>query len=76
MSGNITEGLFKRPASKAESKADSTNRAAREIISGEAAKREAKTARLREARMALEAAQPAPEEAPKRRRTKAPAAKA
>lgn len=49
------EGMFKAPRSKAESKADSTDSAARSIINAEVASREAKTAKLREARLAREA---------------------
>lgn len=52
----ITEAnLFKPKASKAESKADITNHAARAIIDDEAAKRAAKSARLRAARLENEA---------------------
>lgn len=48
-------GLFKSPRSKAETKADVTDNAARAITETEAAKRDAKTAKLREARLAREA---------------------
>jgi hypothetical protein len=50
--------LFKPKQSKAESKADTTNRTARGIIGAEAQKREAKTARLRQARLEKEAVEP------------------
>ena len=56
MSDGITEhNLFRPKASKAETKADVTNHAARAIIGAEAERREAKTARLRQARMEAEA---------------------
>lgn len=55
----IEEGRVQRKPSRAESKADITNRTARTILGAEALKREAKTARLREARLAQEAEQPA-----------------
>ena len=45
--------------SRAETKADVTDHAARSIISAEAERREAKTARLRQARLEQEAAQAA-----------------
>ncbi|BCH26446.1 hypothetical protein [Mesorhizobium sp. L-8-3] len=49
------QGLFKPNPSKAETKADITNHAARAITGDEAARREAKTARLRQARLEREA---------------------
>lgn len=56
MSDIITEhNLFKPRPSKAETKADITDRAARTIVGDEAARREAKTARLRQARLENEA---------------------
>ncbi len=58
--------LFKPKASKSEAKADVTTRAAQAIIDDEAAKRDAKTARLRQARIDAEA---------KADSTEAPAAK-
>lgn len=71
----ITEqSLFKPKASKAETKADTTTNAARTIIDAEAEKREAKTARLRQARLdqeALAAEQAAPAK-PKRAKAAAP----
>lgn len=57
MSRTIDENtLFKPKASKAETKADITNEAARAIIDDEASQREAKTAKLRQMRLAQEAA--------------------
>lgn len=68
MSGTITEhNLFKPRPSKAESKADITNHTARAIIGAEAERREAKTARLREARLEKEATRAAEPSSPKRR---------
>jgi len=56
MSDILTEhNLFKPRQSKAETKADITDRAARTIVGDEAARREAKTARLRQARLEIEA---------------------
>lgn len=49
------QSLFKPRASKAETKADITDHAARVIIGDEASRREAKTARLRQARLESEA---------------------
>jgi hypothetical protein len=50
------DNLFKPNQTKAESKADAVSRIARSMIDEEIAKRDAKTARLKEARLALEAA--------------------
>ncbi|MBI1620994.1 hypothetical protein [Aquamicrobium zhengzhouense] len=56
MTQPLTEhSLFKPQASKAQTKADLTDTAARAIIGEEAKLRDAKTARLREARLAREA---------------------
>lgn len=56
MTDIITEhNLFKPRPSKAETKADITDRTARTIVGDEAARREAKTARLRQARLETEA---------------------
>lgn len=55
------EAAFK--PNRQESKAQTTDAAARAIIDAEASKRDAKTAKLRAARLAMEAEQPA--EAPK-----------
>lgn len=68
--------LFKPKSSKAETKADVTSNAARAIIRDEAARREAKTARLRQERLDNETklaasppAKPDPKKAaPKRRK--------
>ena len=67
---NVKEGLFKPLRSKQESKADLTTRTARAMFDAESAARDAKTARLRQARMEKEARelaeQPAPAAKPKR----------
>lgn len=56
MSDITTEhNLFKPKPSRAETKADITDHAARTIIEAEAERREAKTARLRQARLKAEA---------------------
>jgi hypothetical protein len=47
--------MFKPKPTAIETKQDATTRAARQIIDGEAAKREQKTERLRLARLAMEA---------------------
>lgn len=49
------QNLFKPNQSKAETRADITDHAARTIIGDEAARREAKTAKLRQARLENEA---------------------
>ncbi|TCO72404.1 hypothetical protein [Rhodovulum euryhalinum] len=54
----VTKDTLFRPT-KQETKADTTNRTAREIIRSEAEARESKTATLRAARMEKEAAQAA-----------------
>jgi hypothetical protein len=51
----ISGGVFKPKPTTTEAKSDTTTRVARSIIEGEAAVREAKTARLRRARLAKEA---------------------
>ena len=62
MSRVITKDNPLRPtASKAETKADITDRTARIIIGAEAERREVNTARLRQARLEMEAAQAARE---------------
>src|SRR5690606_25506997 len=58
--------VFKPKPSKAETKADITDHAARTIISAEVERREAKTARLRQARLEQEAAQAPVAAAPSR----------
>ncbi len=61
--------VFKLKPSRQETKADTTTRAAREIIDSEASAREAKTQRLRAARLAIEAIdKPAP--AAKKKKTR------
>ena len=67
MTGITAQRNLSRPArSKAETKAEITDRTARAIIDAEAARREAKTEKLRRARLAREerdaAASPAAEE--------------
>ena len=62
-----------RPPSRLETRADATTLAARSIIQTEKRKQDAKTARLREARLAMEAGTPAPVVAVK---PKSPARKA
>ena len=73
MSGITTEhNLFKPKPSKAESKADITNNAARAIIGAEAERRDAKTARLRQARLENEATPATAPSPAKQRRAMAP----
>lgn len=55
MGNNIPNSLFKPKSSKADTRADLTDHTARAIIGDEAARREAKTARLRQARLDNEA---------------------
>lgn len=74
MSDAISQ-VFKPARSKSESKADTTTTAARAILGDEVAKREAKTAKLRAARLAMEEAQAAEAPAPKPAKAKKPAAK-
>lgn len=55
MTGTITkDNLFRPMRSKSETKAEITDSTARAIIGAEAERREAKTAKLREARLASE----------------------
>lgn len=62
-----TNNLFFRPRlSRQETKADATTRAAQSIISAEAARREAKTERLRQARLTAEQAAPQRAAAPRK----------
>jgi len=65
----VPTGLFKPNSTRTEAKADTTDKAARQIIDAEAAKRAAKTEKLRAARLAQEADAPAP--APTKARRKA-----
>lgn len=64
------ETLFRPSRSKAETKAETTNYTARAIIDAEAVQREAKTARLRQARLESEASKPAADVTVKTRRSK------
>jgi hypothetical protein len=67
---------FKSKPSKSETKADTTTRTAKAIIDDELARREAKTARLRQARIENEiklAAEPPVKPAPKRAASRAKA---
>lgn len=65
----IINAVFQPKRSKQEAKADVTTRIAREIIDGESSAREAKTERLRAARLAQEAtAEPVPETRKTRRK--------
>lgn len=78
LNAELFPGARKGPSpSRAESKADATDRAARTIIDGEAARREAKTERLRLARLAREEAEAAaaPVKAKSPARKKAPSTK-
>ncbi|WP_159586595.1 hypothetical protein [Chelativorans xinjiangense] len=67
--------LFRPTRPNAATKADITDRTARAIIDAEAARREAKTERLRQARLEMEARQPkeAPAKAPRGGKTAAKA---
>ncbi|MDZ5699519.1 hypothetical protein [Chelativorans sp. M5D2P16] len=65
------DNLFKPKPSKAETKADITDHTARAIIGDEAARREAKTARLRQARLENEAKSSTPAAPGKPRRSRA-----
>ena len=55
MKATVPEGIFKPSASRAEAKNDTTTKVAWGIIETESSQREAKTKRLREARLAMEA---------------------
>ena len=60
MNSDVTEhALFRPPRPKPATKADITDKAARAIVGAEAERRQAKTARLREARLVHEAKLPA-----------------
>lgn len=64
--------VFRPLRSRTETKAATTDNAARAIIDAEAARRETKTAKLRQARLESEAraaAEPAPVTAPKPKKT-------
>lgn len=66
----IPTGIFKQSPTSGEKKGDATTRAAQEITDGETAAREAKTERLRQARLAKEAAEPIVVPKPKTRSAK------
>lgn len=55
MSKRVPDGIFKPKPTSTEAKSDATTRIARSIIEDEAASRDAKTERLRRARLAKEA---------------------
>lgn len=64
----VPDGVFKPKATTGEKKNDATTKAAQQIIDAETEAREVKTERLRLARLAHEAAQPAvPVKAPRTR---------
>lgn len=52
----VPDGIFKPKPNSSELKSDLTTRVARQILDGEKAEREAKTERLRQARLARETA--------------------
>ncbi|GAB4069078.1 hypothetical protein KHC28_20785 [Ancylobacter sonchi] len=58
MANPTRDTLFKPNLTKTESKAESVSRIAKSMIEQDMAKRDAKTARLRAARLAQEAAEP------------------
>ena len=63
----IQQDIFKPKPSRTEAKVDATTRAVRTIAAGESAQRNAKTERLRAARLAAEALEaPAAEKHPSR----------
>lgn len=70
MASSITkDNLFVPAQNKAEAKGDMTTRVATSILDAEVAAREAKTARLRAARLAMEATQePAPAKPARRKK--------
>ncbi|WP_029351344.1 hypothetical protein [Bosea sp. 117] len=71
MANSPRDDVFKPNLSRTESKAESVSRVAKTAIRQEIASRDAKTARLRAARLARDAAAPAPEPvAPRRSRAK------
>ena len=73
MNITITEhNLFRQPKPKPQTRAAITDHAARGIIDAEAERREAKTERLRKARLALEASSP-PDACPTATRRRKPA---
>ena len=76
MKRTLPNSVFKPTLSRMESKNDATTRAARGIVDTETAAMDAKTERLRAARLAREASAEKPAAPEKRRRARAtPAAK-
>jgi hypothetical protein len=71
----VNEATTRPSASAREAKTELTTRIAREIMDGEVAKREAKTERLRAARLAMEAEAVSEEPAAPKARKKRVAAK-
>jgi hypothetical protein len=70
MDDALINAVFQSKPSKQEAKADITTRAARQIMDVEVSARDAKTERLRAARLALELAEtpaPAPKKTPRKR---------
>ncbi|MEM5581186.1 MULTISPECIES: hypothetical protein [unclassified Roseibium] len=71
MSTETTDGKLSRTRREtAESKAETTKRISQEILQAEVDLREAKTNKLRAARLAMQADQPAPEPAGKTKKRK------
>jgi len=66
---SVVETFIKPKRTSPDSKAETTTRVARQMLDAEANRREAKTARLRAARLAMEAkaASEVPEPAPKKK---------
>ena len=71
MKNQLSDAVFKPTQSKPETKADTTQKVARAIIDAEANAREAKTLKLREARLKWIAEQPEVVVTPKVRKTAA-----
>lgn len=70
MDDALINAVFQSKPSKQEAKADITTRAARQIMDAEVSVRDAKTERLRAARLAQEQAEtpaPAPKKTPRKR---------
>lgn len=72
MDETLLNAVFKPRLSRQETKADATTRIAREMVNAEVVKREAKTERLRLARLELEKNTPPPatEASPKKKATR------
>jgi len=62
------DNLFRKKGTSAENKAATTDKAFRDIVEAEARSRDAKTARLRQARLEKEAQEPVVPEKPKKSR--------